>query len=95
MVGIEEGSPEYEQIRNLTKFVEAAFFYNCIQFYLIFSYSNYHFLFFAQTSFVVNRQMATEVDVLNKIAGLLMYVLDKTGFGGCGMIADNNYRYAS
>ena len=46
---------------------------------MIFSFFNDCFLLFILASVAANHKIATESDVLNKIAGVLKYPHDKTG----------------
>ena len=51
------------------------------KFYLIFSFSNDHFLLFILASVAANHKIATEPELLNNIAGVLKSAHDKIGAG--------------
>ena len=48
------------------------------------------FYLFVLASVVDNHKSTTAADLLNKIAGVLIYAPDKIGAGGRGKTADNN-----
>ena len=71
------------------KFVKVEILCNCIEFCLISSFFNDHFLLFVIASVSANHK-TTVADVLNKIAGVLKYAPDKIVAGSRGKTADND-----
>ena len=90
MVGTGEGSLEYKQIVNLTNILKyLRQFHLVLLDFLIFLMITFFYLF-VLASVVDNHKSTTAADLLNKIAGVLMYAPDKIGVGGRGKTADNN-----